>query len=78
MKKIILLVSLFAFVFWLQACNNNDSNITATIVVNEDQGVQINNATFDIMVLDPDFEITGNIFIYLSNDLATVDTKTYS
>lgn len=78
MKKIIMLASLFAFVFGLQACNNNDSNISATIVVNEDQGVQINSATFDITVLDPDFEITGNIFIYLSNDLATVDTKTYS
>jgi hypothetical protein len=78
MKKIIILVSLVAFIFGLQACNNNDSNITATIVVNDDQGIQINNASFNITVLDPDFEITGNIFIYLSNDLATIDTKTYS
>lgn len=78
MKKIMTIVSLFAIVFGLQACNNNDTNISATIVVNEEQGIQINNATFDISVLDPDFEITGNIFIYLSNDLATVDTKTYS
>ncbi len=77
MKKILTLLSIFAFSIGLQACNENDTNITATLSVAE-AGIQINTASFDVAILDPDFDITGNIFIYLSNDLATVDTKTYS
>lgn len=78
MKKILLMISVFALGFTLQACNDANTNISATIEINEEEGIQINQATFNVTVVDPDFEITGNVYVYLSNSLVTVDTKTYS
>lgn len=76
MKKTISIVSILFLILGLQACNDEESRISATIVTSE-AGIQINQASFNISVIDPDFEITGNVYIYLSNDLVTIDTKTY-
>ena len=76
MKKTIIIVSILALILGLQACNNETSKVSATIITAE-SGIQINEASFNISVIDPDFEITGNVYIYLSNKLATIDTKTY-
>ena len=49
MKKILTLLSIFAFSIGLQACNENDTNITATLSIAE-AGIQINTASFDVAI----------------------------
>lgn len=72
MKRISLIIVLLITLL-LTACKEEiQTNITATI---EDINISYNSVSFDVNIVDPDQEITGEVVVYLYTDAGSLRTQ---